>query len=684
LALAACGEANRAPERPAEEADLLHRILTAEDSRSTNPQTLSPLAEGLTHPNAEIRRITVRAVGRLERAGLISEIQGHVQDSVASVRAEAANALAQSVRLGDPAPAKALLTERLSVESDEGVKGVIAESLGRLRQASAEDAAETATTLVERAGGGLGQPFRSVRDLRVAKGFYLLARQPFARQRLPENALAWLRATLRATPGQPSDSLDAARARTLAIAALAAAGHASPEDFDQAYSDSDPLVRREALAGVRALHQVDSSAARDLVTKGLEDPAANVRYAALVGWESIRSQAQCAVPERFARDPNTHVKLRAIELLASCPGLQAVVELADSVASTLPAGNTAEWHAPASAIVSLAFLEPRRAEPHLTRFAEHPNAFVRAYAARAASVTRNVATLETLSRDADPNVRTLAIEGLSVVQGRAADPTLILQLEQDDPQLLITASRLLSGSTDPRAAPALLTALERLTAARRETQRDARLALLERVGELSDSTSLPRIRALLQDFDPTVAAFAANMIGRLTGGLPEARAVPLPQGPVPTAAELDALEGAVFTIEMAEGGSFDVRLRAWDAPTNAARFARLAEAGYYDGLTYHRVAPNFVIQGGSPAANEYAGDGPYTRDELGLDGHWRGTVGISTRGRDTGDAQMFVNLIDNVRLDHDYTVFGEVVSGMDVVDGVLEGAVIRQIRRSSR
>jgi cyclophilin family peptidyl-prolyl cis-trans isomerase len=151
---------------------------------------------------------------------------------------------------------------------------------------------------------------------------------------------------------------------------------------------------------------------------------------------------------------------------------------------------------------------------------------------------------------------------------------------------------------------------------------------------------------------------------------------------VPTPAELDALEGAIFTIEMAEGGSFDLRLRAWDAPTNAARFARLADAGYFDGLTYHRVAPNFVIQGGSPAANEYAGDGPYTRDELGLDGHWRGTAGISTRGRDTGDAQMFVNLVDNVRLDHDYTVFGEVIRGMEVVDRVLEGAVIRQIRRT--
>ncbi len=56
--------------------------------------------------------------------------------------------------------------------------------------------------------------------------------------------------------------------------------------------------------------------------------------------------------------------------------------------------------------------------------------------------------------------------------------------------------------------------------------------------------------------------------------------------------------------------------------------------------------------------------------------HWRGTVGLSTRGHDTGDGQIFINLVDNVRLDHDYTVYATVVAGMDVVDSLLEGDVI--------
>jgi cyclophilin family peptidyl-prolyl cis-trans isomerase len=112
----------------------------------------------------------------------------------------------------------------------------------------------------------------------------------------------------------------------------------------------------------------------------------------------------------------------------------------------------------------------------------------------------------------------------------------------------------------------------------------------------------------------------------------------------------------------------------------AARILELVRARYYDGLTWHRVEHDFVIQGGSPGANEYVGLDQYFRDELGTVPHLRGTVGMSTRGHDTGDAQWFVNLRDNLRLGRDYTVFAEVVEGIAVVDGVLEGDVIATIR----
>jgi cyclophilin family peptidyl-prolyl cis-trans isomerase len=67
------------------------------------------------------------------------------------------------------------------------------------------------------------------------------------------------------------------------------------------------------------------------------------------------------------------------------------------------------------------------------------------------------------------------------------------------------------------------------------------------------------------------------------------------------------------------------------------------------------------------------------RDEVGLQSHVRGAVGISTRGYDTGDAQIFFDLIDVPRLDHDYTVFAKVTAGLDHMDALLEGALVRRV-----
>jgi cyclophilin family peptidyl-prolyl cis-trans isomerase len=92
------------------------------------------------------------------------------------------------------------------------------------------------------------------------------------------------------------------------------------------------------------------------------------------------------------------------------------------------------------------------------------------------------------------------------------------------------------------------------------------------------------------------------------------------------------------------------------------------------------VEPNFVVQGGSPGANEYVGDARFMRDEVGQWPHVRGTVGLSTRGRDTGDAQLFIDVVDNPALDHEYTVFGQVLSGTDLIEQILEGDVIESIQ----
>ena len=90
-----------------------------------------------------------------------------------------------------------------------------------------------------------------------------------------------------------------------------------------------------------------------------------------------------------------------------------------------------------------------------------------------------------------------------------------------------------------------------------------------------------------------------------------------------------------MTITLTGGHRIEFELLPAEAPVTVWRFATLAKKGYYNGLTFHRIVPNFVVQGGSPGASEYVGDARFMRDEEGLAEHVRGAVGVSTRGRDT-------------------------------------------------
>ncbi|MEP6782089.1 MAG: peptidylprolyl isomerase, partial [Acidobacteriota bacterium] len=258
----------------------------------------------------------------------------------------------------------------------------------------------------------------------------------------------------------------------------------------------------------------------------------------------------------------------------------------------------------------------------------------------------------------------------------------IASLSRPDYQLIITATKALEDkSAAGKATPPLLTALGRVTAEHKDTSRDPRMAILTRLQSYGDASQAVNIEGYTRDFDAAIAQKAAEILSAWTGRPRTAEPQPLTP-PGVTIDAVNGLRGKSLRFHIAGLGAFDIALDVDSAPLTAIRIARRAGEGYYDGLTFHRIVPNFVIQGGSPGANEYTGDNFFMRDEPGL--HVRGTVGVSTRGRDTGDAQIFVNLIDSPRLDHIYTVFGTVVSGMDVVDGVLEGDVIERVELVSR
>jgi peptidyl-prolyl cis-trans isomerase B (cyclophilin B) len=114
-----------------------------------------------------------------------------------------------------------------------------------------------------------------------------------------------------------------------------------------------------------------------------------------------------------------------------------------------------------------------------------------------------------------------------------------------------------------------------------------------------------------------------------------------------------------------------------DAPNTVKNFVDLAEKGFYDGLTFHRVIPNFVIQGGCPEGTGAGGPGYKIKCEL--DGknqhHERGVLSMAHAGRNTGGSQFFIcHSRDNTaHLDKNHTVFGKVVEGLEVIDAIKEG-----------
>lgn len=135
-------------------------------------------------------------------------------------------------------------------------------------------------------------------------------------------------------------------------------------------------------------------------------------------------------------------------------------------------------------------------------------------------------------------------------------------------------------------------------------------------------------------------------------------------------------------IELASG-SMDVELYDEDAPGTVANFVKLAESGYYNGLTWHRVIPGFMIQGGCPEGSGRGGPGWTIKCELTGDKqyHDRGVLSMAHAGRDTGGSQFFIchNRDNTQHLDRHHTVFGKVTSNVDLIDQVKQGDEIVSI-----
>lgn len=504
----------------------------------------------------------------------------------------------------------------LQAEKDAAVRAVIYEAMGRAKPVP--DNAES--LLVQGLGDG------------AARGLEALFR--LNRQRRPGAAtLAALHSAFGASTPEET--------RELILLTMNAAGDHDPATLAGALKDPSPQVRRLAVTGTG---------------KWVDDPSPMVRY------EALRVAKSCDRAVAAVADASEHVALEAVDLLGSLK--------CDAKTITPRLTDKRSWRIRAHALVSMATVDPEQARAELTGALLVPTWQVRALAAVAAKKLNDTAVLAKLARDPNPNV---AIAALTTPDD--ADRA----LSSNHHGLILAGAERLKDAPDLRDHLAqLAAAFNRLTAAGAMNSRDPRVAILTRIGEAAGTDSI--LTKALSDRDPAVAALAAQILTKRTGSPVSPVTTRLPAPPLPAAAYIQRLEGATARITMRGVGTMTMALLTGEAPVTVGTFAQLAEAGKYNGLTLHRIVPNFVLQGGSPGADEYDGRVPhFMRDEPGLARNARGSIGISTRGRDTGDAQIYFNLIDNFRLDRDYTVMATMLEGLDVMDRVQEGDVIERI-----
>ena len=248
-------------------------------------------------------------------------------------------------------------------------------------------------------------------------------------------------------------------------------------------------------------------------------------------------------------------------------------------------------------------------------FARHDNPYVRVYAARAAAAIDDVDTLLRLAADPDDNVVEAALPPIRRRRGSESDAvsskrSIAGPARPDAPLPRVptrwsaqAALQLKGADSDSGLLSAVIGALQRITEERCQTSRDARLALIDRLAEFGSSAQAAVLTPLLRDIDSRVAVAAASVLDTMDGPSPYRGATGPPARIYRSSASLR--EKVNVKIEMESGKTFCMGFHDEQAPLTKDRFIRLVRANYYDNTPFHRVVSNFVIQGGSPNANEY-------------------------------------------------------------------------------
>ena len=252
------------------------------------------------------------------------------------------------------------------------------------------------------------------------------------------------------------------------------------------------------------------------------------------------------------------------------------------------------------------------------------------------------------------------------------------KLTSEDVMVRATAADILAElPPDQSTSRALVAALPRALV---EKMNDAALSILSALGKQKTPEAIEAIRTALEVPDYVVRRRAATLLKEIgAGDGPRAETVATRNKDADYLRALSRIGKSVRARVETDKGGFTIELLPADAPLNVDNFVELARAGYFRGISFHRVVPNFVIQGGDPRGDGNGGPGYQIRCEINFVPYERGAVGMALSGKDTGGSQWFVTHSPQPHLDGGYTVFGRVVEGMEVVDRIARGDLIRNI-----
>lgn len=501
-----------------------------------------------------------------------------------------------------------------------------------------------------------------------------------------------------------SSAMRATAANSLArLRPEAAAGASAVAPLTAMLAAKDPVERAN---GARGLGAIKSTASVDAIIRLLADPDARVVASAIrvlgtlgdvraVGpltdlGERLLGDYRADVSERTPGVPVAHGRLmlvaEALGLLkqpASLPLLQrirtidgkaganpeseiAVAAYGDAAFFEIPApmsipGGAADWRRHSAYAQGLGALKSDRAKQELLDM----------LAGRRFGVLDARAMTETLT-------------ALGAAKPDGLEALLIQQLlSSTDFYVRATAAGVLAEQFAP-ASEATLNALDHaLTASAKDVETDARLAILDAIGKYTSLRSTDLLVASMNDADYLVRRKAAELLEARGAGHFQAQ-VKFATTPVRPKLYYEKLEARMrkpnpTAILSTDKGDVRVELLMREAPMNAMNFIELATAGYFDGIVYHRVVPNFVVQGGDPRGDGNGGPGYQIRCEINEVPYDRGAVGMALSGKDTGGSQFFFTHSPQPHLDGGYTVFGRVTGGMEVVDNLMRGDRILKV-----